>query len=410
MSSKLRDRQWLVTLILIWLAWAIILFTYQALIPGRLQPRRPDYALNWTPNETGLHSQDNKPYLLDPFLNTQVSWDSEYYISISIAGYDDPASRTVRTRDGSRLPLNYAFFPLYPMAMRVVMAPLSLLGLTSVATSTLAGVLISLLGTLGAMVALYYLVRSDMDESGSIRTAYYLLIFPTGFFLAQVYTEGLFVGLAFGCLAALKCRRFALAAALAALAAWTRAVGVLLFVPLGLAWIVEVRQSGTLTSRHVIWHGLLTLAPLAAFLIWQQLLGTQFNAVEASFFSRGLLQIGKSITAWQEALRSLQGQNGSQAAVYYLIEFGTVFLALVACLATLRRYPGVALFGLLVVIVSVTSGVAQSMSRYVLAVPSLFIFLSRLGKHEAFDRAWTLASILLMGVLALLYTYDMWVA
>lgn len=410
MLSNLRQRQWLIRLILIWLAWAIILFSYQALIPGRFQPKRPDYALNWTPNETGQNSQDNKPYLLDPFMNAQVAWDSEYYVSISTVGYDDPIGRTTRTRDGNRLPLNYAFFPLYPIVMRVVMIPLSLLGLTPIRTSTLAGVLISLLGTLGAMIALYTLVRSDTDESGGIRTAFYLLIFPTGFFLAQVYTEGLFVGLAFGCLALLKCRRFALAAALAALATWTRAVGVLLFVPLALAWIGEVRQSGSLTSRNAILHGVLALAPVAAFLIWQQVLGAQFNAVEDRFFSRGLLLFDKSSKAWQEALKSLQGQNGSQAAVYYLIEFGILALAVIACLATLRRYPGAALFGLLVIIISVTSGVAQSMSRYVLAVPSIYIFLSRLGRRAVFDRAWTLASILLMGVLALLFSFDLWVA
>ena len=413
MLSKLVERKALVTLILIWAAWAAILFVYQAFIPGRVQPRRPDYALEWTPNETGLHSQDNKPYLLDPFMNAQVSWDSEYYISISTVGYDDPTERTTQTKDGRVLPLNYAFYPFYPIVMRVVIVPLKLFGMTPVATSTLAGVLVSLTGTLGAMIALYYLVRPEMEEASGIRTAFYLIIFPTGFFLAQVYTEGLFVGLAFGCLALLKYQKFVLAALFAALATWTRPFGGLLILPLAWAWIAEVRRSGlaiTGVPRRVWLHGLLVLAPLGAYLVWQQLFGSQFGAVEASFFGRGIFLWDRSLHAWQDALKSLQGQNSSQAAVYYGIEFLILILSVVACLGTLRQYPSLAVFGLLVIIIAVTSGVAQSMSRYMLAVPSIYIFLSRLGRRTAFDRAWTMASVLLMGVLALLFTYDMWVA
>ena len=50
--------------------------------------------------------------------------------------------------------LNYAFFPFYPLVMRVLAVPLSVLNLTPIATATLAGVIVSLLGTLGAMLAL----------------------------------------------------------------------------------------------------------------------------------------------------------------------------------------------------------------------------------------------------------------
>ena len=85
--------------------------------------------------------------------------------------------------------------------------------------------------------------------------------------------------------------------------------------------------------------------------------------------------------------------------MYYLIEFSAVALALAACLLTLRRYPGVALFGLGVLAIAVCSGWPQSQSRYMLAIPSIFILLSRLGKRQSFDRAWTLASVLVMGML-----------
>lgn len=49
-------------------------------------------------------------------------------------------------------------------------------------------------------------------------------------------------------------------------------------------------------------------------------------------------------------------------------------------------------------------------ARYVLVTPSLFIFLSRLGRSAAFDHAWTTGGILLLSMQAALFTFDMWVA
>jgi hypothetical protein len=75
----------------------------------------------------------------------------------------------------------------------------------------------------------------------------------------------------------------------------------------------------------------------------------------------------------------------------------------------LRRDPPVALFSLAVVLLSLFSGSAQSMARYMLIVPALYIFLAQLGKNKTFDRAWTLFSILLLGMEAMLFAFDMWV-
>jgi hypothetical protein len=48
------------------------------------------------------------------------------------------------------------------------------------------------------------------------------------------------------------------------------------------------------------------------------------------------------------------------------------------------------------------------MHRYVLGAPALFLFLGRLGQKPAFDKVWTIASILLMGMMATMYMFDMW--
>src|SRR5215208_7031915 len=137
----------------VWLAWVFTIIIFQAWADARLVVKWPDNALTWTTNETGRGYQKDQAYLLEPFMNHQVAWDSEYYLAIAVGGYDDPATDLVGP-PGNQLTKSYAFLPFYPLLMRVVMFPLSLLGLSPIATATLAGVIVSALGALGAMYAL----------------------------------------------------------------------------------------------------------------------------------------------------------------------------------------------------------------------------------------------------------------
>ncbi len=67
-------------------------------------------------------------------------------------------------------------------------------------------------------------------------------------------------------------------------------------------------------------------------------------------------------------------------------------------------------FSLAVVLISWGSGDIQSFHRYILGAPAIFLVLSRWGKNPVFDRAWTILSLLLMGTLAMLFAFNMWVA
>jgi hypothetical protein len=422
----------------IWLAWFLAMIAYQALVPARLSLARPDYALNWTVTETVAGSQNDKIYLNEPFLNRHVSWDSEFYLAIATGGYEDPGINRIDATFGNvstgggfwpfiipqsagamhGVSLSYAFFPFYPFVMRIAGLLLSVLGLNPIATATLAGVLVSGLGTLAAMIALYELGRTELGEDGGLRAAFYLIIFPSGFFLAQVYTEGLFVGLAFSSLLMLRRGHSGWAALLAVLATYTRAAGIALVIPLLISWIrsgewheldMEWRQ---LYFRGPPWkaiaHGLIAISPLLAFFLWRvSYYGMAFSKVEDEFFGRGLLSLGFAFITWSDAFRALFESN-TQAAAYYSIEWACIVLGLTACIVGLRRHPELAWFGLAVVLLSFTSGPAQGMHRYILGAPPVFLFLSRLGRNPAVDRTWTIASILLMGMLATLFTFDMW--
>jgi hypothetical protein len=172
-------------ILLVWLAWILILVGFQNMVHARFQPQRPDFVLSWTPGETTATSQNDKPYLIEPFMNAQVSWDSEYYLSIAVGGYNDSRMRAIspeytgenglvalKSEQPGWTSMNYAFFPAYPFAMRLAAYPLRLLGLDPIATASLAGVLVSALGTQLGMLSLYTLVRNELDEAGGLRAAF----------------------------------------------------------------------------------------------------------------------------------------------------------------------------------------------------------------------------------------------
>ena len=399
------------------------MLAFQHWIGTRLELKPPDKALPWTADETTPHSQDGKPTLIDPFMNEQVAWDSEYYLSIAIAGYDDPnvvgipsdfawdefAQQFCFPAQGTDCTsLNYAFFPLYSWLTWVMTLPLHLFPLTAIARATLAAVIVSLVGALGAMISLYFMSRESLGEEGGIRAAFYFLIFPSGFFLAQVYTEGLFLGLTFGSLAFLLARKWGWSALLAALAVWARPGGAILILPMAIVWVMD--KSWQESWKTALMRGLAVLAPVVSYGIWAvSPLAEKFHRVESLFFSRKLLAIGASLDAWRGALQTL-ADNNSQAKFYYTLEFAAVLLAVAACLYLFREKPEISAFGLGMVFFSLTSGVPQGMVRYVLAAPAMFWMLARWGKSPVFDRIWTLVSVLLLGMEAMLFSFNFWVA
>ncbi len=394
----------------------MIVYCYQFLLVSRFQIVRPDTVLPWTSQYTENNVANDSIYytssFVDFYADPRVAWDAGYYLSIATAGYDDPNMAVVQLPDGEAVSLNYAFLPLYPLLTRLVIQVGQLLGLTSPLLPIYAGVFVSLLGSFVAAIALYNLVEEQSEQGDGVRAAFYLFVFPTSFFLAQVYTEGLFVGLAFSCLAFVRRQQWMLAAVLATLATLTRIVGIGLVIPLAVAMLTALRKEW-LAEKHVSWSAtrrlLLLLIPFLTFFLWRaSWLGKGFDSVETYHFGRRSFAIIQSWKTWWDVVSSL-AQGSQIRRVYYGIEFAGIALALAACIGTFRRHLPLTLFGLFVLLTSVTSNIPQSMIRYVVVVPSIYIWLSQLGRYEIFDRLWTLISVLLLGLLLMLFTFDMWV-
>jgi len=191
----------------------------------------------------------------------------------------------------------------------------------------------------------------------------------------------------------------------------TRTTGIGLVIPLIIVIAYDTwlhKRNGTLAQKDIWVKVISILIPLIIFAAWYfSPLGRNFFIVERNFFGRQAFAFQKSWSGWSNVIADL-GKNPETTA-YYTLEFAGIGLAFFSCLITARQYLPEMLFGLFVIIISVFSGVPQSMFRYMLVVPNTFVFLGHLGKHKIFDKAWTLLSILFMGIQLTLFTFDMWV-
>lgn len=178
-------------------------------------------------------------------------WDGAWYAEIATGGY------------GERAPASTAFFPLYPVLVK--------LGTAVGGGPALWGVLISLASTLFALFFVYRIAEKLHDARAARAATLCLALFPTAFFLNAVYTEALFLALTAGTVwAALVRRDFLVAGLFGALATATRNVGLLLLVPLFFEWTSHRREVG--------WRGLMGMALVPAGLVaYAAYLGARFG-------------------------------------------------------------------------------------------------------------------------------------
>lgn len=230
----------------------------------------------------------------DIIIGNWLRADALWYLKIADQGYGDFGT--------------YAFFPLFPIAARLL-GPL--VGGTHIAALILANA-----ACLAGLSLLYSVFDRLFDSAWARAGIMGLALFPTAFFLTAPYAEALL--LLFGAVALLAGanRRWALASIFGALAALTRPFGFLIFLPLAALGRRDLRKAWPTVA-----------APIVAYLGWALWVGID---------SGDLLHIFRVQSIWQRelqlppltvvaALGQLVAVWGSSLGPYYLLDVLALF-------------------------------------------------------------------------------------
>src|SRR5262245_39823311 len=330
------------------------------------------------------------------WLDGWTRWDAGWYRHIATHGYLAQALGSTGQR-------NLAFYPLYPLTMRIV-------GLAGLDPLT-AGILVSNLAFLAALVVLHRLARARAGADAAFRCILLLSVFPFSFYFSAVYSESLFLLLAVGSLYLAHHARWATASICALLCGATRAPGLALAPALGLIYLERIRFDVRRVRPDVLWLGLSVLGPVLFYAYLHVAFGDPwlaFKATRVAGWWPGGFNL-KPVERAVRAMRSLENLRTGQFPVVYNLNLLAAALSAASLVAVRSGLPlACAVFSLLIV----ASGVLQpgGWGRYVLpAFPVFLAWALALENRWAFTGA-VVVSTLLLALLTILYTHWYWVA
>jgi hypothetical protein len=355
-------------------------------------------------------------------------WDSTWFVRVATEGYTDQHCDTAGCKA--------AFFPLYPMLVRGVNVVLP-------GGALPAALVVSSVTMFAALAVLYRLLDSEFGDAVADRALWYLIAFPTAFFLAIGYNESLFLLLAAAAVYRMRRGDWLSAGLLGGLAGATRSVGLLLLVPFVFEY---VRQNGRRNRlfrpvRPVVRRpevqapggfrpsalaALLIPAGLGAFMLY-----TWATMHDAFAFAHAQRQWGRKVdwpwVSFVQTARNLRhthpllSPNGAHLILELWVALAVIILLVLAFVGPwrLRRDQwALPVFGaaLALAMISVpsfrpdTPFPLMSSPRLALEVFPAFVVLARIGANRTFDRLYLLVALSLQGAAVVQFLNGGWVS
>ena len=289
-------------------------------------------------------------YLSAPWFWGWANFDGEHYLSIAQRGYGFGEQ---------------AFFPLYPWLIKLLGNVLGG-GLSAYAW---AGLAISNLSFVLALVGLYKLIRIDFQENIAKLVIILLLVFPASFYFGSVYTESVFLALVVWSFYFARRQRWFLVAVLGMFASATRVVGILLLPVLAI-------------RKRSFWLLLIPFGLLAYMIFLRQTTGDPLKFLHAlpSFGEqRSATPILLPQVFYRYIFKILPNLNYNYFPVVFstLLEFIVAILFLgFSVLSFFRLRLSYTLFLALGYLLPTLSGSFSSLPRYVLVLFPAFLLVS----------------------------------
>jgi uncharacterized MnhB-related membrane protein len=334
-----------------------------------------------------------------PGLSLWDRWDAPHYTDLMVYGYraDDPGNLTnpygyQQVYPGD-LGLYIVFYPLFPWLGGALNA---LIHAPVLSAFIVAGVASVVLGPL-----FYRLVKHDESPDVALRATWFLLIFPTAYFLHIGYTEALFLALVIGSFLAARTGRWWLAGLVGGLAALTRINGLVLL----LALPVEAATQWYMTppeARRFRWDWLAIGLVAVGFGVYLALnwalYGTpfQFLIVQHDHWYKSL---ASPLDAINGALGWFGSDDPDSRLMYGFMELLFVGIGAVGTLVAAFRFrPSWFAWMLGNLVLFVSTSFLLSTPRYVLTLFPLFVALALPTR-----RVWALVGVSAVSLAGFVY-------
>ena len=261
--------------------------------------------------------------------------------------------------------------------------------------------------------------RRRLGGRGSRHALFFLLLYPTTFYLLAMYSESLFLLLALAAFREARRDRPAAAAFLGLLAGLTRLTALALAVPLAIEAFSAARtgESPARSDGRALRRGLLAgLAPVAGVLLWT--FGVGLAAGEPGLFFRAqqAWQRGTSplTGAWHfvklPLARIVHGQALDHPALFLDYAHFLLFAAIAVFQSRRRRFSDAA-WTAGALLIPLASGTAASLSRYVLVVYPAFYAMAEIFQDRPRLRlAWWIGSAVVLLAAEAAFVHWRWVA
>ena len=328
-------------------------------------------------------------------------FDAGFYVNIAQHGYW--AASTLKTTS------DWIFLPLYPILIYL----LRYLFGGHTAAFDIAGIFISNLAGLVAVIYFDLLLRREFSSRIASRAVLYLILFPLNFYLSTIYPEALFLACVLACIYYARQQRWWLAGLCGAFASLARIQGLLLVVPV--AWeywqVLSTRyaplpdmRAMTLTQKAVTWlrSRFMGLCLAAKELRnWLHLLAVSLIPLGlVPFLIYSQVQVGDALATihnhhvgwgrqfswpWLVVLSALRLPQALLPLNwnFWLLNVCAIVLFLGLTLLWWRKLPMTyTLYSLVMVVMPLATNSINSISRYYLTVFPVFILLAMWSNHE----------------------------
>ena len=326
-----------------------------------------------------------------PALELWNRWDSLPYLEIAEHGYRSTGDSINRL----------VLFPLFPWCVRLITLMTH--------DYLISGIIISTIAVVIAAIAFRRLTALDYDGAIANRAVWFLLIFPTAFYLQIAYAEALFMALAIGAFVAARKDRWLLAGTLGCFASMTRINGALLAPALAIEAFIQLRDTRQ-WRWHYLWLGLIPMGLGIYLFINYHVSGNAFKFMQIQhdhFFKHvtwpwigirdriGYIWSDQPMdavtTGWQESLFILIGLVGTVISWCTLRTSYSVWMTLNWLLFT-------------------SAGFILCVPRYTLAMFPLFILFARFAQNSIWFAVLTMWSLLFLALFVGIFIQGFWLS